>query len=136
MMIMTDSQRQSLAHCRRIFLKNYDVSMSIGAYEEEKLAPQRVRVNIDLYVPLSASSSHQDDIVDVLDYNLMRDTVQACAQEHIHLQETLCDAVAAKLLAHEAVKAVRVSTEKPEAYADCESVGVEVFHVKAHVDIA
>ena len=34
------------------------------------------------------------------------------------------------MLAHPKVLAVRVSTEKPDVYPDCEGVGVEVFHVK------
>ncbi|MDB5727054.1 MAG: dihydroneopterin aldolase, partial [Noviherbaspirillum sp.] len=36
-----------------------------------------------------------------------------------------------EMLAHPKVRAVRVSTEKPDVYPDCESVGVEVFHVKS-----
>ena len=28
------------------------------------------------------------------------------------------------------VRAVRVSTDKPDVYADCSAVGVEVFHFK------
>ncbi len=38
------------------------------------------------------------------------------------------------MLAHPKVRAVRVSTEKPDVYPDCESVGVEVFHIKDAVD--
>ena len=53
------------------------------------------------------------------------------AQGHVHLQETLCDDVAKIMLAHPRVKAVRVSTMKPDVYPDCEGVGVEVFQIKA-----
>jgi len=61
----------------------------------------------------------------------MRSVIAArIARGHIHLQETLCDDVARIMLEHPRVKAVRVSTEKPDVYPDCESVGVEVFHVK------
>jgi dihydroneopterin aldolase len=49
---------------------------------------------------------------------------------HIHLQETLCDDVADLMLAHPKVRAVRVSTEKPDVYPDCQSVGVEIFRIK------
>jgi dihydroneopterin aldolase len=52
------------------------------------------------------------------------------AQGHIHLQETLCDDVAQAMLTHPKVRAVRVSTEKPDVYPDCDSVGVEVFRIK------
>jgi dihydroneopterin aldolase len=34
------------------------------------------------------------------------------------------------LLAHPAVRAVRVSSEKPDIYPDVEAVGIEVFRFK------
>ena len=49
---------------------------------------------------------------------------------HVHLQETLCDDVARAMLAHPKVRAVCVSTMKPDVYTDCEGVGVEVFQIK------
>jgi dihydroneopterin aldolase len=52
------------------------------------------------------------------------------AQGHVHLQETLCDDVVRSMLAHPNVRAVRVSTMKPDVYPDCEGVGVEVFQIK------
>ena len=52
------------------------------------------------------------------------------ARGHVELQETLCDDLAQRLLAHPGVRAVRLSTCKPDVYPDCEAVGVEVFHVK------
>ena len=36
----------------------------------------------------------------------------------------------ALMLAHPNVRAARVSTEKPDVYPDCESVGCEVFGMK------
>ena len=38
--------------------------------------------------------------------------------------------VARMLLAHPHVMAVRVSTEKPDVYEDCESIGVEIFRFR------
>ena len=34
------------------------------------------------------------------------------------------------MLAHPNVRAARVSTEKPDVYPDCQSVGIEVFGLK------
>jgi dihydroneopterin aldolase len=122
----------SLADCRRLFLRNYEVQMKIGAYESEKAETQRVIFNIDLFVSLTASTSVADKLTEVVDYNLMRNTIgQRVAAGHVHLQETLCDDIAQAMLDYPYVRAVRVSTEKPDAYPDCESVGVEVFRIKA-----
>lgn len=120
-----------LAGCRRIFLRNCALSAHIGAYDHEKQAAQRLLVNADVYVPLSASTPSHDRLDEVVDYNFILHAINnLLAQGHINLQETFCDALAARLLAHPAVKAVRVSTEKPDAYDHAESMGVEVFHIK------
>ena len=61
---------------------------------------------------------------------MRRSIGERVAQGHIHLQETLCDDLLALMLAHPKVRAARVSTEKPDVYADCDSVGCEVFGMK------
>jgi len=121
-----------LLNCRRIFLRNYTVDANIGIHDYEKNGAQRILINIDLFVPLSLCTPSKDNIHEVLDYDFLRSTAdQRIAQGHINLQETLCDDIARVLLAHEHVRAVRVSTEKPDVYPDSEAVGVEVFHIKA-----
>ena len=120
-----------LTQCRRLFLKNYEVSINIGVHEFEKRGEQRVLFNVELYVPLALSTPHKDALEEVVDYDFMRQTIaNRVAQGHIHLQETLCDDVLKTMLAHPKVMAARVSTQKPDVYPDCESVGVEVFGVK------
>ena len=119
------------ATCRRLFLRNYETRMGIGVYESEKGAPQRVRINADVYVALSHSTPKHDALHEVLDYDFIRNTIaQRIAAGHVGLQETLCDDLAALLLQHPAVRAVRLATEKLDVYPDCESVGVEVFRIK------
>jgi len=121
----------SLQDCRRMFLRNFEVQINIGVHEFEKKGEQRVLVNIDLFVSLAETTPHADKLEEVVDYDFMRNTVAArMAQGHIHLQETLCDDVARAMLQHPKVRAVRVSTEKPDVYPDCDAVGVEVFHIK------
>ena len=121
----------ALRACRRLFLQNYEVNINIGVHDFEKRAEQRVLINVDLFIPLAMSTPQQDKLDEVVDYDFMRSVIAArIARGHIHLQETLCDDVARIMLEHPRVKAVRVSTEKPDVYPDCQSVGVEVFHVK------
>jgi dihydroneopterin aldolase len=120
-----------LADCRRLFLRNYEVRINIGVHEFEKQGEQRVVINVELFVPLALSTPTEDKLREVVDYDFMRSTIAArVGRGHIHLQETLCDDVAAALLAHPNVRAVAVSTEKPDVYPDCDAVGVEVFRIK------
>ncbi|KMZ11386.1 Dihydroneopterin aldolase [Candidatus Burkholderia humilis] len=120
-----------LTDCRRLFLRNYEVRVNIGVHDFEKRGEQRVVINVELYVPLALSTPVADKLDEVVDYDFMRSTIaDRVKRDHIHLQETLCDDVAAALLAHPNVRAVAVSTEKPDVYPDCDAVGVEVFRIK------
>ncbi|ADJ65867.1 dihydroneopterin aldolase [Herbaspirillum seropedicae] len=121
----------SLQDCRRLFLRNYEVFINIGVHEFEKKGEQRILINVDLYVPLAETTPTADHLDEVVDYDFIRSTIaQRMARGHIHLQETLCDDVMTAMLAHPKVRAVRVSTEKPDVYPDCDSVGVETFRIK------
>ena len=121
----------TLTACRRLFLRNYEVMINIGVHEFEKKGEQRVVFNVDLFIPLAASTPLADKLDEVVDYDFIRETIaQRMAQGHIHLQETLVDDLARTLLAHPKVRAVRISSEKPDVYPDCDAVGVEIFHIK------
>ena len=114
--------------CRRLFLRNYEVWINIGVHEFEKRAEQRVIINVELYVPLELSTPKSDELDEVVDYDFIRRTVaERLSSGHIHLQETLCDDLLQRMLAHPKVRAARVSTAKPDVYPDCDCVGVEVF---------
>jgi 7,8-dihydroneopterin aldolase/epimerase/oxygenase len=121
----------SLMDCRRLFLRDYEVSINIGVHAFEKTGEQRVLINVDLYIPLALSTPTADALDEVVDYDFIRSTIaERVGRGHIHLQETLCDDVLARMLAHPKVRAARVSTEKPDVYADCDAVGCEVFGMK------
>lgn len=120
-----------LAGCRRVYLRNFVIQANIGVHDFEKTGTQRVVVNVDLFVPLADTTPTHDRIGEVLDYDFIHASIrERVAAGHINLQETLCDDLARTLLAHPLVRGVRVATEKPDVYPDCDAVGVEVFHVK------
>jgi 7,8-dihydroneopterin aldolase/epimerase/oxygenase len=120
-----------LIDCRRLFLRDHEVAVNIGVHDFEKRGPQRLRINVDLYVPLAHSTPTQDRIEYVVDYDFVRQRIaERVAKGHIELQETLCDDLLAAMLAHPHVKAAAVSTAKLDVYADSAAVGCEVFAIK------
>ena len=120
-----------LTDCRRIFVREVMLEARIGIHPSERAAPQRVVLNVDLFVPLALSTPIDDRIDEVVDYDFIRTIIrQRVERDHINLQETLVDDLARTLLAHPAVRAVRVASEKTEVYEDVEAVGVEVFLFK------
>lgn len=121
-----------LQDCRRLFLVDHVAQINIGVHDFEKQGEQRVLFNVDLFVPLAQSTPSVDDLAEVVDYDFIRAVIGRHLDcEHVQLQETLCDAIVASLLLHPKVRAARVSTSKPDVYADCQTVGVEVFRFKA-----
>ena len=121
----------SLMDCRRLYLRDYEVWINIGVHDFEKKGEQRVKINVDLYVPLAFSTPKADQLDEVLDYDFIRRTItERVKRGHIHLQETLADDVLKLMLAHPNVRAARVATEKPDVYPDCDAVGCEVFGMK------
>lgn len=120
-----------LADCRRIFLREVVIGANIGIHAFERNGPQRVTINVDLFVPLAISTPTQDRIAEVVDYDFVRLAIRRRIEAgHINLQETLVDDIARELLAHPGVRAVRVASEKPDVYEDVEAVGVEVLLFK------
>jgi dihydroneopterin aldolase len=118
-------------YCRRIFLRDHEVSVQIGAHDFEKGQPQRVIFNVELFVPYAASTPQSDSLSEVVDYDFVREVIaDRVATGHVELQETLCDDLAGRLLAHPQVWAVRLSSCKPDVYLDSAGVGVEVFRMK------
>ena len=120
----------SLKGVRRIFLKDFSVSISMGIHDFEKEAKQRIVVNVDLYLDPD-NRIEKDSIRETVDYDFVRKAILELADSgHFHLQETFCERILDICLGKEGVTAARVSSEKPDIYADCASVGFEIFRVK------
>jgi dihydroneopterin aldolase len=117
--------------CRRLFLRDHTVQVHIGAHAFEKGVAQRLIFNVELFVPYEGSTPTADQLSEVVDYDFVRELIaKRIARGHVELQETLCDELVQQLLAHPQVRAVRLSTQKPDVYPDCAGVGVEVFRMK------
>ncbi|MDE2617154.1 MAG: dihydroneopterin aldolase [Burkholderiales bacterium] len=129
---MNPTLEQLVLQCRRIFLRDYVLPAQIGVHSFEKVQAQRVVFNVDLYVSYEHSTTVNDRLHEVVDYDFVREVIASRVREgHVELQETLCDDLAARLLAHPQVQAVRLSSCKPDVYPDCAGVGVEVFRIKS-----
>ncbi len=127
----TDPIEQLVLNCRRLFLRDHIVDVRIGAHDFEKGSAQRVVFNVELFVPYARSTPSRDQLNEVVDYDFVREVIARRIKDgHVELQETLCDELVAEILRHPGVRAVRLSTCKPDVYPDCAGVGVEVFRIK------
>jgi dihydroneopterin aldolase len=123
-----------LANTRRLFLRDFVVDANIGIHDAERAGPQRLVLNIDVYVSLALTTPRRDSVAEVLDYDILSEIVRRrLARGHINLQETLVDELAAEILALDPlrIEAVRVRSEKPDIYDDVAGVGVETLRMRA-----
>lgn len=115
-------------HCRKIFVRNLSLNCQIGVYETEIGRSQQVLFDCDVWLPLEQSSSSDDDLNDVLNYDLIVSAIRSIAlSAHFNLQETLVDRIADRLAELPGIVLLRLSSAKTEAYTDTDAVGVEVW---------
>ena len=114
---------------RRFILKGFECSCSIGIYDHERAAPQRVVIDAEL--ELDADLEPVTDAVDTtLDYDMIRDSIREIVQSrHFDLQETLARALFDALSKLPDVIGVRLRTAKPDAYDDCETIAYQLSNL-------
>lgn len=117
---------QLQAKTRKIMLEDFDLMVDIGFHDFEIGTPQRLRVNMEVW--LDATHFPQCDSVDAAwDYDFLRSSVLALvAGRRFNLQETVAHEIYDLIAVRQGVKALRVSTRKPDIYPDCAAVGVEL----------
>jgi dihydroneopterin aldolase len=109
----------------KILLDSLEVMADIGFHDFEVGAPQRLLVTVEVWLE-NADAPAGDDPAFAWDYDYVRNQViELAGDRRYNLQETLADAIYMRLAAMRGVKALRVTTSKPDIYRDAEGVGVE-----------
>jgi dihydroneopterin aldolase len=115
-----DSDKEDAA-IDRIFVRDFDLPVSIGSYFHERAKPQHVRFNVEARI--YRGDRIAEDMRDVFSYDLIKDSIRmVVAQEHIALVETLAERIAALLLTYPRVAGVTVRVEKLDIGAGVEIV--------------
>ncbi len=118
---------------RHVFIRDLVLNASIGIYQSEHEAPQRIRVNLDLAVidegasPMSQAAIGRDDLARVVDYEAVAKAARSIVSSgHVQLVETLAERIAASIITDTRVVSVRVRVEKLDVFPDAGSAGVEI----------
>ncbi len=111
---------------RQVLIRDFVLPARIGAYPHERNAPQRVRINLTLFVYEEAEPI-DDDLHRVVCYDRIIQEVRGIIQEgHVNLVETLAERIAGVCLVDVRVHSLRARVEKLDIYDDVASVGVEI----------
>src|SRR5262249_33151744 len=107
----------------RIFVRDFDLPVRVGAYLHERAKPQNVRFNIEARI--YRGDRLAEGMRDVFSYDLITDGIRmVAAQEHIALLETLAERIAALILTYPRGANVPVTVEKLDIGPG--GVGVEI----------
>lgn len=114
----------------RIVLDSLEVMADIGFHDFEIGAPQRLLVTVEVWLQ-DHNAPAEDDPGGAWDYDhVRRQVIELAGERRYNLQETLAEAIYLRLAALRGVKAIRVTTSKPDIYADAKGVGVEIASFK------
>lgn len=116
---------------RRVFVRDLLLDALIGIYPEERVKPQKLLVNLELWVAETPGEPPRSYAEVVCYENLVKRTKALLAEGHVDLVETLVERLAAICLEDSRVLRTRVRVEKPEAIAEAAGVGVEIERRRA-----
>ena len=110
----------------KILIKNLHAHGIIGVYNEERITPQAMLINITLYTD-TGKAARSDDLADCINYDALSQKIRQHAETARRLTvEALAEDIAKFCLQEEGVKKVKVRVEKPEALDYVDLVGVEI----------
>ncbi len=110
----------------KIMLDSLEVQTDIGFHDFEIGTPQRLLVTVEIWLDdLKVPANDSPEFA--WDYDFLRnEVIRLAGARRYNLQETLVDAIYQRLAAMRGVKALRISSAKPDIYGDARKVGVEV----------
>ena len=110
----------------KIMLDSLEVMTDIGFHEFEIGTPQRLLVTVEIWLQ-DLTTPADDSPHAAWDYDFLRnEVIRLAGARRYNLQETLVDAIYQRFAAMRGVRALRISSAKPDIYGDARKVGVEV----------
>jgi dihydroneopterin aldolase len=118
------------ARTMRVFIRDLVLPCSIGIHQHERLAQQRVQINVEL--TCLEHPAINDDVDNVVCYATAVMGIKAVvADGHINLVETLAERVADVCLADHRVLCAKIRIDKLDVFKEAYSVGVEIERSRA-----
>ncbi|MCP4394267.1 MAG: dihydroneopterin aldolase [Alphaproteobacteria bacterium] len=113
---------------RHIIITDLVLDASIGVNPEEKLAKQKLIINLDIAVAENEAPVN-DRIENVVCYDTIISAIKKIFENsgHVELLETASEKIASICLENKNALTAKVRVEKPDIYSDVSRVGIEVF---------
>lgn len=110
----------------KIHLDSLDVMADIGFHDFEIGSPQRLLISVEVWLADTRPPAG-DEAADAWNYDHLKLEIDRIASaRRFNLQETLVAEIYEWIAARDGVSALRVTSSKPDVYANALGVGVEM----------
>ena len=107
-----------------IHIKNLILKTKFGFYPKEKKISQRLIFNLKVY---TIQNIYRDGrLEEVVDYDQIVKIIKNILIENINFLETLAEKIINKIFEDRRIIKINIKIEKPDAVAECDSVGYEI----------
>lgn len=114
----------------KIFIESLQIMAFIGVYEWERQAPQKLLLDIEMSLDLSAAAS-SDDLNDTVDYaQVANDMAQIANSNQPLLLENLAGKMCDHILEHYSVADVKLKMSKPTILPQAQNVAIQLFRAR------
>jgi len=110
-----------------IFIEGLKVNAYIGVHAWEKVQPQPLVFDIELFTQ-TLTAANSDQLIDTVDYaQISAEVIRLTTDSRLDLIETLAEQVCQHILQqHPAVDAVHLVLRKPHAVREANNVGIKL----------
>ena len=110
----------------RIYIEGLEVFALIGVYDWERIAPQRLVVDVALFYDLS-QAAQSDKVADTVNYAEVANSIELVAKaSQFELIEALANAMIEAIFAQFCVAKICLKLSKPDILANATNVAVEL----------
>jgi len=112
---------------RTVLIKDFIIYEIIGIHKNEKLNKQKIIFNIVINVNQNIYPD-ENDLSSIVDYEKITNKLKKLAKnKKYNFLESLAEDSFNEIFADKRINSVKIKIEKPDAIANAQSVGVEVF---------
>jgi len=112
---------------RTVLIKDFTIYEIIGIHKNEKINKQKIIFNIVIDVNQNIYPD-ENDLSSIVDYEKITNKLKKLAQnKKYNFLESLAEDSFNEIFEDKRINSVKIKIEKPEAIANAQAVGVEVF---------
>ena len=115
---------------RSVFIKDFTIQEIIGIHRHEKIKKQKIKFNIIIDVDQN-TVPNEKDIKSIVDYEKITNKLENLVKnKKYNFLESLAEDSFNEIFEDKRINSVKIKIEKPEAFKNAGSVGVEVFKIR------